>query len=733
MWRKFRTQSKPAAGWSLTTPKYLPSPLSALRSALTIALLSAGMIHAQAPPSTGIPFKALVHRAVTSQTYENLQNSLSVTQDDGRQDVSKFDMLIFDGKSELGADQDTELSTEITQALDHGEWVLAFDVTAGEKKRYIGPQIDFATADWSRSYLVRKVNDPDGHSAWRIIGSQYRDTITLKPPLLNPEKQIAFEDAEDILKRLQDPSAKNAPVASSLQATNVTPAQDSTDPLPPDSPIPAGLIHARWYYTSDPGAPLAMPQPAKRGDAAKQYYRLLVNYTITAFLNNDANASGDFQFVLTQIDGSINPTNGTGYFANMTKEERAWFDDRIRVTYEPYPQDNFIWVANAPQTANPTSTYSTSSGFTVGFSGRTPEASYNWSTTKTFEIPSWKVSSNSSGNNMNWNFRSGDPNADIAYNACSDVEGALNWFNTCGAFDNGYPNSDGVPNELSSGQNIFHASVVYRTKSVLKGFQQFLGYVTPNMVDLYCNVPFGALCASDPSWNTFANYLGAGPFINLSAVVPIPLHHITFSQNPAVAGRPVTGEVFLSSPAAVDTTVFLNSNSTHATVLDSTEVGTGHRGGTFQILTSPGGSGYATMKAYYADQSFQEQLQLKTYAPGDFLPPTTTITTQDTRWAQLVPIGKWVKGYQVRYAVTFVNAAGSETDRGPWTPWFSHEPFALPRLFNIPIDASGRAVKRKVYRQFYADVEDANPEAGVEFVGELDNNTATELQDEYPN
>jgi hypothetical protein len=296
-----------------------------------------------------------------------------------------------------------------------------------------------------------------------------------------------------------------------------------------------------------------------------------------------------------------------------------------------------------------------------------------------------------------------------------------------------HPNSDGVPNELSSGQNIFHAAVVYRTKSVLTSWQQFLGYVTPRMVDLYCNSPFGALCASDPAWHTFANYLGAGPFINLSAVVPIPLQHVTFSQNPAVAGRPVTGEVFLSNPAAVDTTVFLNSNSTYATVLDSTEVKAGNRGGSFQILTSPGGPGTATIKTHYADQSFQEQLLLKTYAPGDFMPPTTTITTDPTRWAQRVPIGKWVPGYRVRYAVTFVNAAGSETDRGPWTPWFSHEPYALPLLFNIPIDASGRAVKRKVYRQFYDAVEDANPEAGVEFVGELDNNTATELQDEDPN
>jgi hypothetical protein len=91
MSKTIRKQSEEAAGWLLAILEYLPSPLTALRNALGIALLLPGLIQAQTPPSTGVPFKALVHRTVTSETFENLKSSLSITEDNGQQDVSKFD------------------------------------------------------------------------------------------------------------------------------------------------------------------------------------------------------------------------------------------------------------------------------------------------------------------------------------------------------------------------------------------------------------------------------------------------------------------------------------------------------------------------------------------------------------------------------------------------------------------------------------------------------------------
>ena len=90
-------------------------------------------------------------------------------------------------------------------------------------------------------------------------------------------------------------------------------------------------------------------------------------------------------------------------------------------------------------------------------------------------------------------------------------------------------------------------------------------------------------------------------------------------------------------------------------------------------------------------------------------------------------VGEGIQGALCR---DLYRCRGNETDRGPWTAWFSNEPYALPKLYNIPVDKTARAVKRRVYRQFYADVVDHDPNAGVDLVGELDDNTEIALQDQ---
>jgi hypothetical protein len=42
-------------------------------------------------------------------------------------------------------------------------------------------------------------------------------------------------------------------------------------------------------------------------------------------------------------------------------------------------------------------------------------------------------------------------------------------------------------------------------------------------------------------------------------------------------------------------------------------------------------------------------------------------------------------------------------------------------------------VERKIYRQFYADVDNANPEGGIELVGQLADNTTTQFTDQSAN
>ncbi len=71
---------------------------------------------------------------------------------------------------------------------------------------------------------------------------------------------------------------------------------------------------------------------------------------------------------------------------------------------------------------------------------------------------------------------------------------------------------------------------------------------------------------------------------------------------------------------------------------------------------------------------------------------------------------------------------------GPWTKFYAPELYsrAMPLLVSIPTDSSYMAIGRKIYRQFFADYQAADPGAGVEYLGTLNDNTTTTFQDNQP-
>jgi hypothetical protein len=109
------------------------------RSLAVVLLFSVGFLtQGSADDSANKPIKALVHGMVNSETYEDLLPHLAITQDDGQQDASKFDVFIFD-RTQAEAAQDAVLSTEISKSLYSGHWVLAFDANAKVKTDYFRP------------------------------------------------------------------------------------------------------------------------------------------------------------------------------------------------------------------------------------------------------------------------------------------------------------------------------------------------------------------------------------------------------------------------------------------------------------------------------------------------------------------------------------------------------------------------------------------------------------------
>ena len=102
-------------------------------------------------------------------------------------------------------------------------------------------------------------------------------------------------------------------------------------------------------------------------------------------------------------------------------------------------------------------------------------------------------------------------------------------------------------------------------------------------------------------------------------------------------------------------------------------------------------------------------------------PPASAPSIDPEAWNATQPAGgKWVAGYKVRYAVSFVNDA-SETPQGPWSEWIESAEYAKPTLCNIPYDPFFQATERKIYREFAGD--------DVELCGTLDNNQESRFAD----
>ena len=78
-------------------------------------------------------------------------------------------------------------------------------------------------------------------------------------------------------------------------------------------------------------------------------------------------------------------------------------------------------------------------------------------------------------------------------------------------------------------------------------------------------------------------------------------------------------------------------------------------------------------------------------------PPTAAPTVADG--SGTVPIGNWVDGAAVRYAVAFANQSGP-SQVGPWSGFKTITTKAYAILSDLPTDSLAMTVNRWIYRQF---------------------------------
>ncbi|WP_019588102.1 hypothetical protein [Deinococcus apachensis] len=692
-------------------------------------LAGCGQQPTESPPPGNAPH-ALVLGQVSSYVYDELKKSVRMTSYSGSERASDHDLVILDG--DTTTPEAVQTHPLVREALQAGKAVLLLDASESHKREGLGRYLGFASKNRSPGYLARLTQDRNGRAEVRVVEFPHADTLKFSGGLSMGALTLGAVQAfaAQVLASmnvprtgLQDgyspyPCGGN-PNTAALHTPDLR-AQDGTGET-----IPAGAIYKHVYY--------CVPVQWQAGNTllvkGTQNVYFNTNYTFTIILDNGNEPQGNFQWVAAQMDvtavPSGTPTSGVQPILSDSEKEKGWFQDRIRVGVQPVSATSFSSQSDSPANANNVTQVTTSTSFNVAFT--TPNSANvtgGYSNSQTVNIPDWQVTNNSVGVNKAWDFKTLNPiDAD-------NLNGGFAW-----------TDMPKTPNGLSMTQLQFSAQASWRTGGVQTGWTDFNAYTEQDVADLACSLWTQYGC--QPQTQTGGVRQSPDLSLYLGAVVPVPIQAITFSQNPApvITSGTVTGTIVLSAPAPEDITIPLSSNDpTHAVVPPTVTVQQGETSASFPVAIISNGGAVGTtfgvvISAFYA-QNYLGTLNIKNVS---ILPPTTAPSYDPLDWYDNAPQGsRWVVGYQVRYAVTFVDAAGNETDRGPWTNWFSGnyvdnngtpQAYVEPKLINIATDPTGKAVARNVYRQFLVDYSSTNPSAGVTKVLTLNDNTTTSAAD----
>jgi hypothetical protein len=202
-----------------------------------------------------------------------------------------------------------------------------------------------------------------------------------------------------------------------------------------DDGPPQEALHKIWYVedptgglpsgSNSPDAAYYQRNPTASGITAPTPGNQTVTWTIAhqfdVYLDNSpAHPDGNYQLIAYNLNASITPKRPDQKFTFMDDPfhvaldwkplERAWWTGIVdaSVTPDEGTSQKLVWQANAPSTPNEESEYSSGQKFEVGVSatkeGPAISASYTVSNEQTHEVPDWGVSSETSGNDLSWEF-----------------------------------------------------------------------------------------------------------------------------------------------------------------------------------------------------------------------------------------------------------------------------------------------------------------------------------------
>ncbi len=492
--------------------------------------------------------------------------------------VASAQVLVVDGDARVPGD--LAIDPVVQEHLRAGKWVVFVDLKKSHNDRDVVPL--FHSAGGGDSYIVvaRRRNDAFG-----------RPAIDLYDFPKKAAGDLTATDLDEIRRSVQE-------------FLGMQPAKTPGDFTPPD-----GLLYVTFNFsTPNQSYYFIATKGGTDNTNGVQSTSLNKTFVYSLFLDNSKSPSGDFQQLLVHATigaSPLNPALGTNQLmiqktgSGFVTSDIGWFQVEVDHSITLADPGNFTWVTDSPQTTNNEAQVTTGMSFGINFANPMSGggASFTYSDSVTYDVFQWNVLNPS---NAGWSWQNQDP----------WMDGKTSWGYGYGGGLTGFAEFR-LPNSLAGNLLIADTKTLYRTPSVISSVETFNHAVTVDYLNVW-SAPFDPIYQQYVYWNTNSSWQ-----IDMGAVIPVPIAGVTYSPSPVDASsvNQSTGTVTLSSPALMDTIVYLQSNSGNATVLPSVTIKQGQTSTTFQVLVSTNGipSGGSTVATILASNAvaFQSQLTVK--------------------------------------------------------------------------------------------------------------------------
>lgn len=562
-----------------------PSLAALVAAALLLGVSACGTDPAPTPltpPAAAPPAyapTALVYGEASSPVLDALTGHVRFAQHTGSERPEDHDLVVVDGHTH--GPSKLRQDAFVAAAVRSGTWVLAVDVDHEHKRDGLGHLLDFATHGGSPGYFVRKQFDEHGRpKVWvvshpvELAAGESRD--------VSPEAAREPGSGSAIPRAAKSTVAPGAPATEAFVEAVMDKLETGELEAQAEGPdFPDDLFHATFHFTDQ--LTFEAPESQKGGGGVTQTGTLNVDHTVYV-------AAGQ---LLIETDGVADPTGGSGRFANMAADEKAWGLSQLSFDIELDTAGlGSVWIQPNPQRFSP---YNDASGVSGALSA--PVANFD------YELPG--------GGRGQFAYRNPQvrdlTDWELKLDRWPSRARKLPWvFQTQSPYDLDNPtpeggwNADGTPkplNKLQLGPFAFHVSSQWTAfdSRVKNPWRSFNHTYKLGLISMYCGDLNGQPCKTKEAneWGFTKNMNWS---VNLGASVPSDAKKIyVFPFGVFRAGDVKLLTVELEAVAQSDVVFRLSTDSPNVHLPDTLLVPAGSALNSVPLVTTPSGGASGTV------------------------------------------------------------------------------------------------------------------------------------------